>query len=266
MPIKIIPLAKSVESEDTLKISAAVKEQIFLSVKEQFSETAKLPEEYAENSNKINYAAYAVLRTGYRANEYFSAVSGRYILKNKNWEIRELLLALCEKAKPFFARNGIKLSCKFPTVRVIVNIDEEKFYYALLEILLNAAENSFLGGEIKIGLSLTPKYVKIEITDNGKGMDKKTLKRCTEAFFKGSGEDRPGSMGLGLVIFRHFVAESGGKVMIASKEGKGTCVSFSLPYLEAGETLTGFSKAEVLGGKFSPVDIILSAIEKPKVM
>ena len=204
-----------------------------------------------------------ILRSAQEMNEYFEAVSGTENYKNQKTEICGTVSVLCEKAKPFIENKGIFFSAKVPWKNIFVNIDSEKFFYSVLNLLLNAAENCSEEGKIKVSVSKTEKFAKITVSDNGRGMDEETIKHCTEPFFvKG---EIPGKkrMGLGLTLSHHFSVKSGGRFKIKSKIGEGTSVSIFLPLAgtDGTELSVGVSSAEISGGAFSPVEIVLSSIK-----
>jgi signal transduction histidine kinase/ActR/RegA family two-component response regulator len=70
-------------------------------------------------------------------------------------------------------------------------------------------------------------YVRLAVIDNGKGMSQAVLERVFEPFFttKPVGE----GTGLGLSQIFGFARQSGGDVILASREGQGTTVSLYLP-------------------------------------
>ena len=70
-------------------------------------------------------------------------------------------------------------------------------------------------------------YVRIEVSDNGCGMDAATRARVFEPFFttKGAGL----GSGLGLAMAYGFVRQSGGAIEVRSRVGQGTTVSLWLP-------------------------------------
>ncbi len=262
MEYKRLKSGKNIPSEKAALLSVCAKEQIYGYVHSQFFETIKLPEEYSEVSGEINKAGWMILRSAQEMNEYFEAVSGTEDYKKQKTEICNIVSALCEKSRPFIENKGISFSCKVPWENIFVDIDRERFLYAVLNLLLNAAENSSVNGKIKVSVSKTSKFVKMTVIDNGIGMNEETIAHCIEPFFvKG---EIPGKkrMGLGLTLAHHFTVKSGGRFKIQSRIGEGTSVSILLPLAETdkAELSVGTFSAEIPGGTFSPVAIVLSSL------
>lgn len=104
---------------------------------------------------------------------------------------------------------------------------------ALMNLVINARDAMPAGGEIAIALrpattapGLPPgRYLELEVTDCGIGMDGETLSRATEAFFT----TKPGGgTGLGLSSIRGFVEGAGGTMQLRSAPGQGTIVTLWL--------------------------------------
>ena len=124
-------------------------------------------------------------------------------------------------------------------------VDPSELEAALLNLLINArdatagcgrvtlhAEEAVLAENAARTLQLAPgRYVRIDVTDNGCGMDEATLSHLFEPFFTtkplGSGT------GLGLAMVYGFVHHSGGAVDVRSQPGQGTTFSLWLPGTEA---------------------------------
>jgi signal transduction histidine kinase len=67
--------------------------------------------------------------------------------------------------------------------------------------------------------------VKIEVIDQGNGMDEMVLSRAIDPFFT----TRPSGTGLGLPIVHRIVAAHGGKLQMDSELHRGTTVRLLLP-------------------------------------
>ena len=71
------------------------------------------------------------------------------------------------------------------------------------------------------------RYVCINIQDNGVGMDKKTLENIFQPYFTTKTQNK--GSGLGLAVSHGIIASLGGKIIVKSKVGKGSCFSVYLP-------------------------------------
>ena len=92
--------------------------------------------------------------------------------------------------------------------------------------LLDVAENALAAGadrvEIRIFEERKEDVMKIEIKDNGCGMDEKTLERALDPFYT----TKPGKrVGLGLPLLAQAAREAGGNMEIQTAPGKGTMVN-----------------------------------------
>jgi len=118
----------------------------------------------------------------------------------------------------------IKDYCKEPFI-VIGN--EGKLHQAFLNILSNAEQAIEKNGMINIESIMENKFIKITISDTGKGIKEENLSRITEPFFT---TKAPGiGTGLGLSISQNIISEHEGTIKYNSKQGKGTSVNISIP-------------------------------------
>ena len=119
-----------------------------------------------------------------------------------------------------------------------VEVDPSQFELVMLNLLVNARDAFDNGGEVRVLIEeedlddgdhgLTGgSYARLSVTDDGRGMDEVTLKRCIEPFFttKPAGT----ASGLGLSMVDGFAAQSGGAMAIDSRPGHGTRVDVWLP-------------------------------------
>ena len=143
--------------------------------------------------------------------------------------------------------SGIELSAYLSNDLPSVMLDDESFYRALLNLLINAqqaichsseknasqsevvsqdakAENI---GRIMVRTRAEPESVVLEIIDDGPGMNKAVAQKCFEAFYS----TKRGGAGLGLPTVKQIVEAHNGKVEVQTEEGKGTRFIITLPIL-----------------------------------
>lgn len=263
MPVKRLRSGKTINSDLMADLSFSVKEQIYTAVRKQFAETAKLPAEYDEESEKINKMGFRILKIEHDVNEYCQAISGRTSLKTEQTEICEAISEIYEKSVKFIDEQKISFIKKIPKENIFVKIDRERFYYSVLNLFLNAVENTPEGGRIRVSVSKTKKFVKITVGDNGFGMDEDSLEHCFEPFYTKNHYSGRKKIGLGLTLAHHFAVESGGRMNIISEKEKGTAVSILIPLMDENEINFSFGtfSPEIPGEKLSPVNIVFSVLE-----
>lgn len=103
--------------------------------------------------------------------------------------------------------------------------DPEKLKIAFRNLIVNAIEAIKGKGTIIIKAKKEESLVRVEIIDDGEGMDEATLSRIFEPDF--STKDL--GTGLGLPISRKIIEDHGGKIEISSRPGLGTQVKVNLP-------------------------------------
>ena len=112
----------------------------------------------------------------------------------------------------------------------VVNIDREKFFLVLQNILDNAIKYSSNNSTIFVRCRPEKTNLIFSITDCGIGIPKKQQHRMFERFFRADNviSTQPGT-GLGLYIAKYIVEKHNGKIWFESEENKGTTFYVSLP-------------------------------------
>jgi len=126
-----------------------------------------------------------------------------------------------------------------------VMADRHQIEQCLVNLLANAKDALGTGGVARIytagpgAVSQSPSgkaqivpegFVEIRVEDDGSGMDEVTMRQAFEPFFTTSlfGE----RTGLGLSMVQGVVAQNGGRVVVESRMGVGTCVRIRRPLFD----------------------------------
>jgi diguanylate cyclase (GGDEF)-like protein/PAS domain S-box-containing protein len=72
------------------------------------------------------------------------------------------------------------------------------------------------------------RWVRVSVSDYGRGMTPAEVARCFEPFWQG-GDDRRNGTGIGLYIVRSLVEKMGGRVWVRSSPGRGSTFTFAVP-------------------------------------
>jgi two-component system, NtrC family, sensor kinase len=111
----------------------------------------------------------------------------------------------------------------------LTTTDQSQVQQVFLNIINNAIDAIGKDGEIIINTRTTRKNneISIEISDNGPGMTKEVLQKIFDPFF--TTKEVGKGTGLGLSITYSIVEKLGGRILVASEEGKGTTFTIYLP-------------------------------------
>ncbi len=135
--------------------------------------------------------------------------------------IAEGHLALAEQA-------GICLVIE-PAPALFVRADAERVDQVLANLVGNALKFVPRGGHVHVRALLAGKLVRLEVEDDGPGVDPAIKPRLFERFSQGATDSRRLGAGLGLHIARGIVGAHGGEIGVADARGRGTLFWFTLP-------------------------------------
>ena len=113
----------------------------------------------------------------------------------------------------------------------VVLADPERIGQVLRNLLTNAAKYTPPGTPITLRALRQGDRVRIEVADQGPGIDQEDLPHIFEKFGRGreaNSQHLPG-VGLGLYVSRGIVEAHGGELTVISTPGEGTVFAFDLP-------------------------------------
>jgi len=141
---------------------------------------------------------------------------------------------------------GIRIETQFPDDLEAVLADTNQLELAVLNLATNARDAMPEGGSVVIGAEPrvvlqesqstleAGRYVCLSVTDTGEGMDDTTLASATDPFFTTKGLGK--GTGLGLSMVHGFIEQLGGRFILKSVKGQGTCAELWLPVAVDGMT------------------------------
>jgi PAS domain S-box-containing protein len=196
----------------------------------------------------------AVRKAGDRASsltQQLLAFSRRQILQPQVLDLNEVV-AESESMLLRLIEENIQFVTVLTPALGMVSADPTQMHQILLNLVVNARDampdggllrvetaNATLGdldseessGEVRVG-----KYVMLEISDSGVGMDDNTRRHLFEPFFTTKGPGK--GTGLGLAMVYGIVKQSGGVIRVESAPGMGTTVRVYLPAVDGGTSLS----------------------------
>jgi CheY-like chemotaxis protein len=152
-----------------------------------------------------------------------------------------------EQATPLIRAKGQRISLQLAPESVLVSGDKKRLVQALSNILNNAAKYTPDGGHILLATTVKADHVRIDVTDDGIGMDPAFTSRAFELFSQAErNSDRAsGGLGLGLALVKSLVELHHGTVSAFSAGiGKGSTFSLVLPCLAEREKKGGSALSE----------------------
>jgi signal transduction histidine kinase len=143
--------------------------------------------------------------------------------------LNDMLIEIKRQFERLAVERGIQLKCSDTSVEVLG--DSTRLRQVFIILLDNALRHTPDGGGIELSVSLTGRFVKIDVADNGEGIPPEHLDHVFDRFYQvdSSYNGKKEGNGLGLSIAKALVEAQEGRISIDSKTGKGTTVTIVLP-------------------------------------
>lgn len=102
---------------------------------------------------------------------------------------------------------------------------------AIFNVIDNGIKYTEPGGKIIITMEESLNFIKINIEDNGSGIDKNEFNNIFKRFYRGKEHEKKGieGSGVGLYLTRKIFEDQGGSILVKSKIGSGSKFTLMLP-------------------------------------
>ena len=163
--------------------------------------------------------------------DYHLLESGKAERHDVSFVPQQLAKSCVEEFKPMAAEKGldITLGTLTPNCGDLWRSDAFRVKQIMSNLIGNAVKYTDRGG-VKVEIRISPRqHLIIYVSDTGRGMSQADCQRIFDAFTRlPNGQGKEG-VGLGLSITREVVQMLGGTITVTSEEGKGSCITVSLP-------------------------------------
>jgi signal transduction histidine kinase/CheY-like chemotaxis protein len=148
--------------------------------------------------------------------------TGKLALRRGHVDLKDVIAAAVETARPYIAARGHTLSIDLPGEPMPLDADATRLAQVFSNLLNNAARYTEPGGRIAIDARTEGHEVVARVSDSGIGIDPAMLDKVFELFAQvDQSLERPtAGLGVGLTLARSLVALHGGTIT-AQSEGRG---------------------------------------------
>ena len=179
-----------------------------------------LREENIRMQNNIE----SILESGFLEKKEFN-------LRKEPVNIKEVLVRVAKSFELEIEEKKGILDCHIEKEEVICYLDETHLSNALSNLIDNAIQYCELPPKIEVESKLINNNYQVIIKDNGIGIPSFALNKIFDKFYrvpKGNLHNTKG-FGLGLAYTKKIIEAHGGKIVVLSKEGKGSTFEILIP-------------------------------------
>ena len=156
--------------------------------------------------------------------------TGKAELRMETIDLNLLIEEVVSQMSPLAEGRSVIITANLDTSLPSVKADKERIRQTLINLVDNAIKFNYPGGRIIISTNHDIESVIVNVSDTGMGISKEDLPHVFERFYKADKSRTNRGSGLGLAIAKHTVEAHGGAIWAQSEEGKGSTLSFSLPF------------------------------------
>lgn len=155
--------------------------------------------------------------------------TGNIQLKMQPTPVKDIVDQAVQTVQLKAAQKRINIKLDMPDAGLLVNADEEKTSWVLINILTNAIKYSPEASIVEVAVVRKDNVAEFSVKDYGRGIEGRYLPHIFDRYFKVPGTHDVAGTGLGLSISREFIETQGGHIMVASEIGMGSRFAFFLP-------------------------------------
>lgn len=148
-------------------------------------------------------------------------------LNKESSKFMECIEKAKEQVRPLAENKNIEI--EITGENCIVSYDRKWTLEAICNILENAIKYTNQNGKIRIHLEKLESFLKIDIIDNGIGIDEENISNIFKRFYRERKVHNIDGVGIGLYLSKNIIENQNGYIKVKSKVNKGTTFSVFLP-------------------------------------
>jgi signal transduction histidine kinase/CheY-like chemotaxis protein len=199
----------------------------------QLALSTPLPSEARGRVEQMITSARALFELLDDALAFARLLAGKFTVHPVPTDLRAMLRDRAEAAAKECAGKDVEVvACLTAAVPAQVKLDGPRIGEVIDRLVSNATTHTssgqiILSADLKSGTGAASDTIEITIKDTGDGIAPEFLSQVWSPFERGTTTDIPGT-GLGLTICRETIERIGGKIDLASVQGQGTTVVFTV--------------------------------------
>lgn len=151
-------------------------------------------------------------------------------IKKENKNIKSTIIKTIESAKPKAINKCISINLNDFDDKIVPH-DSKWTEECIFNVLDNAVKYTNLKGKIDIYVQDAINFMRIDIKDNGIGIDKNEFNNIFKRFYRSEEVQELEGSGVGLYLSRKILESQGGNIIVSSQKGKGSKFSLFLTKL-----------------------------------
>ncbi|WP_230874900.1 sensor histidine kinase [Lysinibacillus cavernae] len=146
-----------------------------------------------------------------------SKVEQSVVSAKTNVDMDSFIQQLEQQMKALALEKSLEVSVESDKLPVSFMIEEELFYRALLNLIVNAVEHTPTKGKVTLSIQGETNFVHFTVIDSGAGFSSKDLKEATKQFYRGDpSRNAANHHGMGLYIAESIIQKQGGTLSLAN--------------------------------------------------
>jgi signal transduction histidine kinase len=171
------------------------------------------------------------------------------LLPSKDQDIVGIVRGVCDCSASLADLLGIRFSFTCDMEYHLCAVFNDSIEQLLFQLLSNAFKFTKRGGRIHVELKSSGEQLLLTVTDSGCGIPEERLPMLFDCYLHSDTMNPPPhGLGLGLPLCRRIAEGHGGKIMVESRIGVGTCVRVSLPDCQTGKSTVSDCPFDYAGG------------------